>query len=55
MSEFCDQVKVKLIESGATPETIALWESISEWYTDGGPDAVNEGIKELIKDIKEGV
>ena len=55
MSELHDQVKLKLNESGSTPETIALWESIAEWYADGGPDAVNNGIKELIKAIKEGI
>jgi len=40
-----------LKDSGADPETLELWKSIAQWYEEGGPDMVQEGLTKEVKDI----
>ncbi|MEM4730109.1 MAG: hypothetical protein QXH42_10185 [Thermoplasmata archaeon] len=53
MVGFMDMVQKNLENSGADKETIELWKSIVQWYEEGGPDVVEEGIKEKIKEVKK--
>lgn len=52
MVELTDMVKSNLKESGADSGTIELWTSIANWYKEGGPGVVEEGIMKKMKEIK---
>jgi len=52
MVGLIDLVLKDLKNSGADPETLGLWKSISMWYEEGGPDVVEEEITKKIKEIK---
>uniref|UniRef100_A0A7V3KND8 Uncharacterized protein n=1 Tax=candidate division WOR-3 bacterium TaxID=2052148 RepID=A0A7V3KND8_UNCW3 len=52
MVEIMDIVQQALKDSGADTETQELWKSIIEWYEKGGPDAVEEGIRQRVREIK---
>jgi len=53
MSEkFGDIVAEVLKGSGASKETLQLWQEIGKWYEEGGPEAVEERITEKIKEIE---
>jgi hypothetical protein len=52
MAGLVEMVKKSLLDSGADSETLELWESVTEWYEEGGPDAVEEGIGKKLKGIR---
>lgn len=52
MVGLIDMVLNDLKNSGADRETLELWESISLWDEEGGPDLVEEGITKKMKEIK---
>lgn len=52
MVKLTDIVLKDLKSSGADTETLELWNSITQWYEEGGPDIVEEGIMEKMKDIR---
>lgn len=52
MVRLIDMVLKDLKDSGANPVTLKLWKSIAQWYEEGGPDVVEEGIIKKVKNIK---
>jgi hypothetical protein len=52
VEKFVDIVAKSLKASGADSETLELWKSITQWYEEGGPDVVDEGIMSKAKEIK---
>jgi hypothetical protein len=52
MVGLIDMVQKDLKDSGADTETLKLWKSITEWYEEGGPDVVEEGIMKIVREIK---
>jgi hypothetical protein len=52
MTALIDVVQKDLKDSGADKETLELWNSIMQWYGEGGPDLVDEGITKMMKGIK---
>lgn len=52
MVELIDMVLRDLKDSGVDKETLELWKSIMEWFKEGGPDVVEEGIIKKMKKIK---
>jgi len=51
MTELIKMVFNDLKDSGADPETLELWKSIGQWYEEGGPDTVQEGLTKKVKEI----
>jgi len=52
MVGLIEMVLKDLKDSGADAKTLKLWKSITQWYEEGGPDAVKNGIMKKMKDIK---
>lgn len=52
MAKLTDIVLKDLKDSGADSKTLELWKSITQWYEEGGPDVVEEGIMDKMKEIK---
>lgn len=52
MAGLTDIVFKNLKDSGADSETLELWKSITQWYEEGGPEIVEEGIIKKMKGIK---
>ncbi len=52
MVGLIDMVCKDLKDSGADRETLELWKSIVQWYEEGGPEVVEEGITKKMKEIK---
>ena len=52
MEKLIGMVQKILKDSEADNETLELWKSIAQWYEDGGPDAVEQGITKKVKEIK---
>lgn len=52
MVGLIDMVLRDLKDSGVDPETPKLWKSIAQWYEEGGPIVVQEGIMKKVKEIK---
>jgi hypothetical protein len=52
MVGLIDMVRKDLKDSGADKETLELWKSITQWYEEGGPDVVEEGVMKKVKEIK---
>jgi len=51
MVELVKMVLKDLEDSGADPETLELWKSITQWYEEGGPDMVQESLTKKVKVI----
>ena len=52
MAGLVEIVEKSLRDSRADTETLELWKFITQWYKDGGPDAVEEGIEKKLKGIR---
>ena len=52
MTKLVDIVLKDLKDSGRDSKTLELWKSITKWYEEGGPDVVEEGIINKMKEIK---
>lgn len=51
MVELIKMVLKDLKVSGADLETLELWKSIAQWYEEGGPNMVQEGLTKKVKVI----
>lgn len=52
MVGLIDMVLKDLKNSGVDAKTLELWKSITQWYEEGGPDVVEEGIIKKVREIK---
>jgi len=50
--KFVDVVAKGLESSGVDSKTLELWKSIAQWYEEGGPDFVEDGIMKKVNEIK---